>query len=122
MASGAPPERRKNTCEATYIDTDSAAVLNAIWLGRFRRWIENNRHDAAIVSVPAAGPNSSVVLMKNVSSMAMFADTDLKCSRKQPASIVTAVSISQAVGRGMRAAANADCASTTPPAATTVWR
>src|SRR5207245_8291242 len=62
------------------------------------------------------------VLMKNVSSIAMFAETDLKCRRKQPARIVSAVTASHASGRGMDADANAACASTTMPAVTTTCR
>src|SRR5712692_2151977 len=75
-----------------------------------------------MVTVPAAGPNSSAVLMKNVSSTAMFAETDLKWTRKQPASIVTAVMASQPIGRAVWAASNAAWASTTAPPATTTWR
>src|SRR5262249_9530669 len=112
----------KKTCAAMPIDTAWPVMLNSTRRRMWRRCSENSSAAAAVVSAPGPGPNSSVVAMKNVSSIAMFAVTDAKRSRKQPARIVSAGIATQPAPVGIRVAERPAGPSTSAPAAATANR
>ena len=85
-----------------------------------RRRRQNTKPTAAIASVAGPGPNSNAVVMKNVSSsIAMFADSDAKFNRNDPATIASAGQREPSIGCGVRTASNAASTSTNAPASTT---
>src|SRR6267143_6303682 len=112
----------KNVCVATHMEIAGAAVLNAICLAGLRRRHEGMNPPAAIASAAGPGPKSSAAVKRNVSSIAMLADTDAKFNRNEPVSIASAASASQPSGCGVRAAVIADTTSTSAPAVTTTVR
>ena len=66
----------KKVRAAIHIVTASAAPLNAICLAGLRRRSEKTTAPAAMTIAAGAGPNSNAVVMKNVSSIPMLAETD----------------------------------------------
>ena len=122
IASGSTRANRKNVRAPPQMDSERAAVLNAIWRTGLPRRSENNSPLQATARVGGAGPNSSAVAIRNVSSIPTVADTDATFSRNQPPTITIAPSVSQASGSGVPIAATAECASTNAPAVTTASR
>ena len=116
------PATRKKVCAATHMQTASAAELNATWRAGMRRISENTHPPSAIASVAGPGPKSNAVVMKNVSSIAMFADSNAKFNRNDPATIASAPSATHRIGYGVRRASNAASTNTSAPISTTACR
>ena len=108
IASGCTPASAKNVDALAHIDRASDAVLNvSCRSGRFRRqhW---THAPTPIESVAGAGPKSSAVEIRNVSSIEMFAETDAKRRRKQPRTSARPPSASHASGSGDRSAVTSE--------------
>src|SRR5919106_4037520 len=94
-ATGPTPAIAKQTCAPAHSDRAGAAVLNATRTHGSRRRHEMRKLSTATAKVAGPGPNSTAVVMKNVSATEMLADTDAKFSLKEPATIASAEHISQ---------------------------